>query len=259
MARPTWLALFIATALSALLPGALAAQEPGAAPKRAIVSEPSIGLGLATLAFVRPTPTGAQRLPDTAFAASELSLRIHVRPEAALSLDVRFVYRTSLGLSLQFDPLFALPERIDVRIQHIEVSVAPIVRLGRAAHTPSLAFPISLALRSFSPAIHQYPIFDYDLGGPRVGAELWIQLGERIELRAGPEVQWLVLIDSSLRRAGACCQGVSVGGQAAIQATISERLRVALAYHESHGFVPVGSWRFKDIDRFLALHISGEL
>jgi hypothetical protein len=277
MARPGWLLLFAVIALSATMPGLVLAQgeqtepdadaiheseapdEAGATPQRAIRVQTSIGFGIATLAFVRPTPTGVQRLPDTAFAATELSLRVHVKPEAALSVEVRVAYRTSVGFVLQLEPLFALPERVDVRVQHVELSVAPIVRLGGTGHMPVLAFPIGLAFRSFSPTVHQYPVFDYDLGGPRAGAELWIPLGERIELRAGPEVQWLALIDASLRRAGACCQGVSVGGQAAIQATIGERLRAALAYHESHGFVPSGGWRFKDVERFLALQIAGEL
>jgi hypothetical protein len=238
---------------------AVSAVEPGAATTRAITLQAAVGLGMGTLSFVQPTAAGTRKLPSSPFAATEIVLRTRIRPEAAFSLDVLLAYQTSVGFRLQLDPLFGLPEQIDVRAQRFEASVAPVIRLGSAPRDPALAFPLGFAFRSFAPDVHEFPLQSYKLGGPLARAELLLPLGEWVELRAGPEVQWLLLIDSNLRDAGACCQGIAIGGQGSIQANVGSAVRVALAYRQSHTFVPIGAWQFKDVERFLTLRIAGEL
>lgn len=234
--------------------------EPGAAaPARAIKVQAGAGFGFGTLSYVRPTAAGTQKLPSTPFAAAEFSLRTRIRPEAAFALDVLLYYQTSVGFTVQLDPLFALPERIDVRDQRGEASIAPVVRLGSVSSDPALAFPLGVAFRSFAPRVHQFAIADYMLGGALARAELRLQLGDWVDLQAGPELQWLFMVDSSFKDEGACCQGFAVGGQGAVQARVGENLRVALAYRQSHAFVPAGGWRFKDVERFLTVRVGGEL
>jgi hypothetical protein len=217
------------------------------------------GFGFGTLSYVRPTAAGTQKLPNTPFAAAEFLLRARILPEAAFSLDVLLYYQTSVGFTVQLDPLFALPEDIDVRDQRGEASIAPVLRLGDAPSKLAIAFPVGVAFRSFGPRVHQYAIADYILGGALARPELRLQLGEWVDLQAGPELQWLFMVDSSLRDEGACCQGFAVGGQGAVQARVGENLRVALAYRQSHAFVPAGGWRFKDVERFLTVRVGGEL
>jgi hypothetical protein len=253
--------LLLAAALS---PGAatraLAEPEPAAAPpERALSLQATLCMGVGSLSFVRPTPAGTQKLPDTPFAASGIELRAHAWRAAPLSLEVAAAYQTSIGFELRLEPLFALPERIDVRTQRIELGAAPIVRLGAAPHAPALAVPLGFVFRSFLPEAAQPALPDHVLGGLLGRVELRLPLGERVELRAGPEAQWIVVIDSSLRREGACCHGLALGGQAALETSIGSPLRVGLAYRESHAFVPATDWRFKDVERFLTLRIAGEL
>jgi hypothetical protein len=240
-------------------PEVLAPSEPEATAGRAIKVQAGAGFGFGTLSYVRPTAAGTQKLPNTPFAAAEFLLRTRIRPEAAFSLDVLLYYQTSVGLQVQLDPLFALPEDVDARSQRGEASIAPVLRLGGASSNLAIAFPVGFALRSFAPRVHQYDIADYILGGALVRPELRLQLGEWVDLQAGPELQWLFMVDSSLRDEGACCQGFAVGGQGAVQARVGENLRVALAYRQSHAFVPAGGWRFKDVERFLTVRVGGEL
>jgi hypothetical protein len=243
-------ALWLALALSS---------QARAQESRALSLHAAAGLGVGTLAFQRPTPQGLQILPQTPFAAAELLLRVRAWPGQRLSLETLLAYQTSLGLVLQTRPLFALPQNVEARWQRVELSAAPTVRLGAASDAPRLAFPVGLVLRSLFPGVHQFSVPNYRLGGFLLRAELSIALGRFISLRAGPEAQWLVFVEPSLRRAGACCQGVAIGGRAWLEAAVGPALRIALAYGESHAFAPIGEWRFMDIDRCLTARIAGEL
>jgi hypothetical protein len=145
-----------------------------------------------------------------------------------------------------------------VRAQRVELSAAPVLRLSDADSGLALAFPIGFALRAFMPEVHEYPLKDYAVGGPQLRAELWLKLGALVRLRIGPEAQWIVLIDGPMRGQGACCQGVAVGGQGVLEASVGPIFRVAFAYRESHAFVPLAS-RFEDVERLLTARIAGEL
>jgi len=118
----------------------------------------------------------------------------------------------------------------------------------------TLAFPIGFALRAFTPEVHEYPVKNYAFGGPQLRAELWLQLGELVRLRLGPEVQWIVLIDGPMRNE----EGIAAGAQGALEATVGPLFRVAFAYRETRSFVPLAP-RFKDVERYLTARIAGEL
>jgi hypothetical protein len=106
--------------------------------------------------------------------------------------------------------------------------------------------------------VTELPVESYALGGPLLRAELILPLGDPVRLRFGPEAQWIVLVDGSMREEGACCGGIAIGGQGALEASVGPVFRVAFAYRESHAFVPF-TWRFKDVERFLTARIAGEL
>jgi hypothetical protein len=230
--------------------------EPSA--QRALSLHVAAGLGVGTLAFTVPTAQGTQRLPDAPFAAADVAVRLHISPEAALSLETLLAYQSSLGFKVQFDPLFALPEEIAARAERMELSVAPVFRLGAAESGWALAFPVGFAFRAFLPEVHEYPVDKYLVGGPQLRAELWLQLGELVRMRIGPELQWIALVDGVMSEHGACCQGVAIGGQGALEASVGPHFRVAFAYREAHGYVPL-DWRFKDVERFLTARLAGEL
>lgn len=168
---------------------------------RSVRVHSSVGLGFGTLSYERPSAGAVEILPETGFGAADISLGVHAWPQESLSFDVLLAYQTSVGLTLELEPLFALPER----------------------------------------------------------AELRLPLGERVDLRVGPEAQWIVIINPALADEGACCQGFAAGGQAAIEASVGPYFSAALAYRQSHAFAPAGAWRFKSVERFLTARIAGEL
>jgi hypothetical protein len=232
--------------------------EETPAPSRGVALQVGAGLGVGSLSFTRPIPEGVQRLPQTPFAAAELFVRVHIAPKATLSLQTLVAYQSSLGLALRSEPLFGLPEEVPVRSQRLELSVAPVLRLADSASAVTLAFPLGFAFRSVSPEAHQYRVLAHAFGGPLLRAELSVPLTELIRLRGGPELEWIVMIDPSLRREKVCCQGVAWGGHAAVEARVGEIFSVALAYRESRAAIPVIA-RFEEVERLLTARFSGEL
>ncbi|MGD8862639.1 MAG: hypothetical protein PVI30_21695 [Myxococcales bacterium] len=228
-------------------------------PGRALRLRAAAGLGFGTLSYERPEGSGVDALAETPFGAAEALVGVHIWPDAGLSLDVQLAYQSSFGMSLRVDPLFALPQRIDARYQRGSFSVAPVWRLTDGPEPWLLAFPVGVSAQAFTPIEHQFSVGRYALGGPSARAELRAPLGKLVSLRVGPELQWIVLMNSGLANAGACCQGFAVGAEGAIEATVGELFRATLAYREAHAFAPAGAWRFKSVERFLTARITGEL
>jgi len=236
--------------------GAVAEPKSG---ERAFSLYAGAGAGVGTLTFQRPTTAGVQKLPQTSFAAAEIQVRGHVLPKNRFSFEVLFAYQTSLGLVLQASPLFALPQNTPARWQHLEISVAPVIRLRDGATAPALAFPVGMLYASMFAAERQSAVPRYTFGGPQLRAELQLELSKVVRLRLGPEAAWLALVSRSLTEAGACCQGMALSARGALEARAGEAIRVALTYAESHAFVPAGSWRFSNVDRLLTVRLAGEL
>ncbi|MDD9934824.1 MAG: hypothetical protein OXT09_14540 [Myxococcales bacterium] len=226
---------------------------------RSVRVHSSVGLGFGTLSYERPSGGAVEILPETGFGAADISLGVHAWPQEGLSFDVLLAYQTSVGLTLELEPLFALPERAEARFQRGELSVAPVLRLGDSASDPAIALPVGFVVQFFEPIVHQHSLQRYTLGGPNARAELRLPLGDRVDLRVGPEAQWIVIINPGLADEGACCQGFAAGGQAAIEASVGPYFSAALAYRQSHAFAPAGAWRFKSVERFLTARIAGEL
>ena len=252
-----------ARALAALL---LATAAASAGPARADADDQalahigaSMGAGVGSLALVRPTAEGRQRLPSSAFAALDLGIGLHVDREEPLSFEVELGYLSSFGFALDVEPLFGLRERVSARVQRAELTFAPRVRLGQSRHALALAFAAGAMLRSLVPELHQFGLPNYLLAGPELRVELIAPLGEQVLVRIGPELQWLALVDRSLRDQGACCQGVALGARGSLAASLGSTFSVALELRESHAFVGQGVRAFSEVERFVTAVVGGRL
>jgi hypothetical protein len=238
---------------------AVVAESGDDEPAGGVLFHAGAGLGAGSLSFNRPTSSGEQELPQTAFAAVDLLLRLRAWPDEGVAFEVQLAYQTSLGLVLRRDPQFALPEDVHVRAQRVELTAAPAVRLGDSPGDARLAFPIGFAFRAFVPEVDYLLISEYSLGGPELRVELWLALGDYIDLRVGPELQWIMLVDDALRREGVDAMGLAFGGQATLEGKIGPTFRMVLAYRELRSGVPGIRQDFSDVERFLTARIAGEL
>lgn len=229
----------------------------GSGSGRALKLYVGVGLGFGTVSFERPTTEGVQALDETPFAAAEVVLRARVWPEESFSLEALVTYHSSLGLRLQLSPLFALPQSVSARVERGELSVAPVFRLGEADSAFAIALPVGFAFQALVSELHQFDMPQYVVGGPQLRAELLVELGEIVQLRVGPEAQWIMLIGSSLREQEACCSGVAFGGQCAIEARVGPHVGVALAYRQLQSLVSAPDSQFEDVERFLTARIAG--
>jgi hypothetical protein len=234
--------------------------EPTAELEPAVRTEIAAGMGIGTRSFSRPTSEGVQRLPDAVFPAVDVALRVHAWPRDGFSLGISLRYQSSLGLTIEEQPPFALRNRVDARAERVELSVAPTFRLGDASAAPALAFPIGFTLRSLWPEVHEMMTPGYSLIGPHLRAELVLPLGDVLVLRVGPELQVIIAIDESIRAEGVGRSGVAYGGEALLQLRLGAVFALELTYRESHAFVPsafVSRADFEDVERFATGRLSG--
>ncbi|MFI5306528.1 MAG: hypothetical protein ACHQ53_04195 [Polyangiales bacterium] len=237
-------------------------ETPLAPPVSPMRVAPFVGFGFGTRAFVRPTAMSTgQRLPTVFFPAAEIGLGATLWPANRFSLGLLLRYQTSVGLRVEQRPPFALPYTISARAERGELSVAPIVRLDDGPTAPSLAFPIGLGIRTFWPAVHEPPFLGYSLLGPQLRVELIWPLVERVRLRFGPELQWIVAVDKALRDEGVSQMGAAAGGEGSLQVRLSPVFSLDLFYRESHAFASSTNTGpiFNDVERFLMLRLTGEL
>jgi hypothetical protein len=182
-----------------------------------------------------------------------------VSPEQALSLEAGLVYRSSLAFALEVEPLFGLRERVSVRVQRAELTFAPRVRLGQSRDALALVFAAGWVLRSVVPELHRFELPSYVLSGPQLRVELVAPLGRLVRVRIGPELQWHPIVDRSLRDPGACCQGVAIGAQGSLEASLGETFGIALELRQSNVYVGSGERGFSEVERFAIAAFGGRL
>ncbi len=258
------LALFALSAASSVARAQVTQTTQAAAPTALptpenVQVEALAGFGFGTRAFERPTPTGKQRLDTVPFAAVDVGLRVLAWPTQRYSLEALLTYRSSVGLVIKEQPLFALPNDVGVRVSHTELSVAPMYRLWPNASSPRIALPMGLSLHSFWPETHVLQTPGFSLLGPHVRAELIAPLGPLVTLRVGPEVQWILVIDRAVRRDGIHGQGVGLGLEASIALQLVTHFGVELSYRQAHAIAEGRDRRpdFSDTERFATLRLVG--
>jgi hypothetical protein len=218
------------------------------------------GGGIGTRSFRRPVRgNSVQRLDDTLFPAIDAGLRVTAWPKDAFGLEFLLQYQTSIGMSIEQEPPFALDNDVSVRASRVALTVAPKLRLGDGPGSAALLFPIGFGLRTFWPEVHTLPVPGYTLGGPVGRVELELPFLDVVTLRFGPEVGWIVMIDQSLQDNLVGSQGVALGGEALLHVQISALIGLELAYRESHALIPtsVSSETFFDVERFVTGRLSG--
>ena len=242
-------------------PGEADATATAPASGAAVEAQLSLGAGIGTRSFLRPTTLGAQRLNDVLFPAVDVGLALHAWPDDSFSLGVLLRYQSSLGLEIDERPLFGLPTSLDVRAERIEVSVAPTFRLGDSSTSVALGFPLGFAMRTFWPEANEFRTPGYSLAGPQLRAELIIPFSESFGLRLGPELIWALAIDDSITSQGVASQAIAIGGEAALHLQLGAVLGIELCYRESHAFASttVTTALFEDVERFAVVRLVGSL
>ncbi|HKU40268.1 MAG TPA: hypothetical protein VJR89_19040 [Polyangiales bacterium] len=242
-----------------------AAEEPAAATEpdtgRTLTARAVVGAGVGTRSLRRPIASGAsQTLPTSVFPAADISLSARVWPDAAFSLDVLFRYQTSLGLTIQEEPLFALENEVDVRAEHAELSAAPSFRLGESATAARVNVPVGMAVRTFWPAVHQLQTPRYVLWGPLARAELDVPLGKIARLRFGPEAQLFFIAGTDLTDYGVNQTGFALGAEASLELRLTEHFLLELQFRQSNALASsTNDPSFRDVERFFTARWAGEL
>jgi hypothetical protein len=218
---------------------------------------PYAGAGISHRTFSRPSPmSGVQKLSASPVPAVEAGLDVIAWPQDAFSLAFALHYRSAIGLVIQESPPFALANETKARSEEIELSIAPGWQLS--GDSLRLAVPIGMSMRTLWPNVHTLLTPGYSLIGPHARIELIARMGGPVSLRLGPEVQWIVLIDKSLRDSGVNSQGIAIGGEAALTVDVSKVWAFALAYRESHAIVnTTRGVTFEDVERYLTIRVSG--
>jgi hypothetical protein len=233
---------------------------PTGSPSQAVRVHALAGAGFGTRSLKRPIRDGEQRLETALFAAIDAGLRVHVAPEEQLSLDVLLRYQSSLGLSVEERPLFALPREVSARAARAELSAAPTLQFGREPGSLALSVPLGVFLRSFVAEQRELLTPSYLLIGPLLRAELRAELTPWLSLRLGPEVA-LFVIDGDVRDDGVRGLGGAAGAEAAVVLQFSEKVALELSYRESHAFADAEGQGpdFGDVERFAIARLTGAL
>lgn len=246
----------VLAALAVMPRSALADETPSN-----VGAEAFAGAGVGTRSFVRPTSEGTQALKSSLFPAAEVALRLEAWPRARFSLAGLVHAQTSIGLKVEERPLFALPNEVGVRAEHLDLSAVPSWRLGCASDALALAFPVGFTLRRFQTVVRDVPTPSYSLAGPHLRVELVAPLKPWLTLRVGPELHWIAFLGHDLREGGTDSQGIALGGEAALRLTLGAGISLEVGYRESRAFAGhAGSGAsFEDVERFATLRIVGAL
>jgi hypothetical protein len=217
------------------------------------------GMGMGSRSFERPVASGVQRLGGAAFAAADVGLQAEGRLSGRFALGVRLDYHSSLGLSVQEDTLFGLPNEVSVRVQRMAGAVVPSLRFGDASDSLALAVPIGFGARTFWHQLHGLQTPNYTLAGPEMRIELVAPFGDLVTVRVGPELQWLVFVGKAVRREGVSSSGLALGGEVVVTLHLTDVLDIGLSYRESHAFASGegGAADFEDVERFGTARVGG--
>lgn len=269
--------LLMLTTLAAPAAGQGAAEDGAPEPAREVPDAPHVpdvpelltvaldaGMGVGTRSYERPYRQIRQVLESAPFVAADVALRVRRCasdcPTARYALDFLLRYQTSIGMHVDEPQLFALPNEVATRASRLELSIAPVLRLGGGARGPSLAVPVGAMLRAFQAEHRDLPVPSYSLFGPHLRVELRWPLGP-LTLRVGPEAQWIAVIGNRLKDEGTAGSGVGLGGELALGLDLARHFGLELSYRQAHALASgkPGRADFEDVERFATLQLSGRL
>ena len=216
--------------------------------------QPYAGIGMAMRSFSRPTSLGLQKLAASAVPGAEVGLTVVAWPEEPFSLGFNLAYQTALGFTVTESPPFALQNHVRARSERVALDIAPTWHFGAL----NVGVAIGASARVLWPEAHLLMTPGYSLIGPHARLELTARFNERLTVRIAPEGQWIVLIDQDLKATGVSSQGMAVGGEAAVNITVSDHIQVGVNYRESHALISTNrNTQFQDVERYLTLRGTG--
>lgn len=219
--------------------------------------EPYVGIGISTRSISMPASAGVLKVAPGVTPAAEVGLRVVAWPGADFGFFVNLVYQSALGFSVTERPPLALAKEVGARSERVALEVAPRWRF--AGGKLDLAIPVGATVRTLWAEVHMSTTPSFSLVGPHVRAELRLRVSELLSLRLAPELHYIMMVDDDLVNAGISSQGVALGGDAGVDAQISQAWSFGINYRESHALLSAsrGSVSFADVERYLTLRAVG--
>lgn len=242
--------------------------EPSAAPAPESASEegergpsvriePYAGFGIATRSVRMPSTDGVLKVAPGVTPAAEVGLKVVVWPAADFSFFVNLIYQSALGFTVTERPPLSIEKEVRARSERVALEVAPRWRV--AGGKLELAVPVGATVRTLWAEVHTSKTPSFSLVGPHARVELRVALSDMLSLRLAPELQYIMMVDRDLLTAGTTSQGMALGGDASLEAQLSEAWSIRIAYRESHASLGAarGSVTFQDVERYLTLRVVG--
>jgi hypothetical protein len=222
-----------------------------------VVIEPFAGFGIATRSVRMPWMTGALEVAPGVTPAFEVGMRVQARPRADFSFFVNLVYQSALGFSVTERPPLALPKEVGARSERVALEFAPRWRFSNGQI--ELGIPVGATVRTLWAEVHMSQTPSFSLVGPHARAELLLRFSDAISLRIAPELQYIMMVDNDVKNAGVSSSGVALGGDASVEAQVSQVWSLRINYRESHALLSAtrGSVSFSDVERYLTLRAVG--
>lgn len=219
--------------------------------------EPFAGLGISTRSVRMPRATGALEISPGVTPAAEVGLRVVAWPKADFSFFVNLVYQSALGFSVTERPPLALEKEVGARSERVALDIAPRWRF--AGGKLDLAIPVGATVRTLWAEVHMSQTPSFSLVGPHARAELRVTFNDTLSLRFAPELQYIMMVDDEVVNAGVSSSGVALGGDATVEAQVSQTWSFRLNYRESHAMLGAtrGTVSFLDVERYLTLRVVG--
>jgi hypothetical protein len=232
-----------------------AADEAESGPS--IVIEPYAGIGLATRSVRTPIRTGIRRMTGGATPAAEVGLRVVAWPSAQLSLFMNLVYQSALGFTVTERAPTSLERKLGARSERVALEVGPRWRF--AGGKLDVTIPVGATVRTLWAEVHIASTPSYSLVGPHARLELRLGLSDMLSLRLAPELHYIMMIDKELAETGVSSSGFALGGDASIDARLSQTWTLGVNYRESHAMLSAlrGSVSFLDVERYVTLRAVG--
>jgi hypothetical protein len=232
-----------------------AAQEGESGPSIRI--EPYAGFGISTRSVRMPSKSGVLEVAPGVTPAAEVGLRVQLRPAADFSFFAHLIYQSALGFSVTEHPPLALEKEVRARSERVSLEIAPRWRIGGGKF--ELAIPVGATVRTLWAEVHTSQTPSYSLVGPHARVELRLAVSDMLSLRFGPDLQYIMMVDKDLITAGVSSQGIALGGDASVEAQVSEFWSFRVTYRESHALLAAarGTVSFQDVERYLTLRAVG--
>ena len=239
--------------------------EPGANTAPAAVGRAtwslrlSAGVGVGSRALDLPMDGRIYQIRSGLTPAVDLGFELDHAVSQDVSVGLLIRYQSSVGLRIVEHLTDGTEHPRATRSQQLQLAIAPIWRLDSRARW-ALGAAIGYGISELRPESHLVTPA-YFLGGPYARFELQLPLiGERVRLRAGPEMQWIAQAGQELLDRDVRPHGLAVGGEAALEVVLGRRWTVAATYRELRAWLDSAQGgTFRDVTRFITARLSGVL